>query len=140
MILTSLQEYIIETEAYITADSLLPTSVTPLMVVKELHKIPCTFMKVEGKWSQIFRKTENPRVKRLLALIAANDKTPLTSDLFSMAMGQCFYMKPPVNSEVPSLTEFKPEEIKLALQRNFGLDLHLNFLLEIISNVLMKAQ
>lgn len=72
-------------------------------------------------------------------LIATIDAEKIPRDEFCSAMGKFFYLLPVVNGEIPPLTEFKREEIRLALKPSFGYDVQLDFLLKCIMDVLIKS-
>lgn len=139
MVISSIQLRIIEMEAIITDDSVLPVPETPLQLVRKFNRKMDSFFYIEEKWLQIVNEKDTPRVRWLIALLKAGN---LQRDLFCTAMGEFFFLRPPVvNSEIPPITEFEPQEIRRALlcKPMFGVECDVNFGLDCVQHVLMKT-
>lgn len=111
----SIQIRILELEAFVTADKLLPFSETPLLVARRLHKCALSYWLIEQRWSQILEQNDSPRVKRLITLIEGGD---IREYAFCAAIGRFFFFVPSLDCWIPPLKEFKltPEQIEYALE------------------------
>lgn len=137
----SIQKRILELEAFVTANQLLPICDTPILVVRKFHEYILSYWYIERRWSRILEENDTPRVKRLIALIYASNMSEIP---FCTAMGRYFFFAPSADCWIPPLKEFKltPEEIEFALQLDStGPKIDLHFQHKCVTDLLtnMKA-